>query len=382
MTDETSIQRQLHRERTFRPPFCPNPRCQWHHDASSARFQFHGRKMIQRFPYVTTRFRCASCECTFTESRFRLHYRQKVWGLNEEIFYLDSIGASKRAIARRVEHSEKLVRVRLIKMARQGLLIHARRVAKIPIREPIVYDGLENFSFSQYDPNNLNHAVGKNSLFTYDFNLCPLNRKGRMSPRQRARKALLEEKYGSYPKDAIRVSTKRILARLLWKTRELDLYTDRHFQYRRAIELDLTRKQARRIRHVTVSSKVARNYANPLFAVNNVDMQARHNRAAFRRETIAFAKHPVAMLESFVLYAIHRNYMRPKFWGTHRSDPECSKRSPGMEVGAAKWIETPEEFFREWVPRTHVRLHEEWRDLYMRRDRLSRRPIREMPLMG
>ncbi|NUM87565.1 MAG: hypothetical protein HUU37_00035 [Bdellovibrionales bacterium] len=386
MTDETSIQRQLHRERAFRPPFCPNSRCEWHHPErhqGAARFQRYGTRRIRRFPYATTRFLCVSCGITFTQSRFELHYRQKIWGLNWRIFYLDSIGASKCEIARHVEHSEKLVRMRLIKMARQGLLIHAQRIQCLPIREPIVYDGLENFAFSQYDPNNLNHAVGKNSLFTYDFNLCPLNRKGRMSPRQKRRKAALEEKYGKYPKDAIRTSTTKILKRLLKKlprkTPELCLFSDRHYQYRKAVEFDLPKK---RIHHVTVSSKIARNYANPLFAVNNVDMQARHTRAAFRRETIAFAKHSVAMLESFVLYALHRNYMRPKFWGTHRSDPECSERSPGMEVGVSPKIETPKEFFRQWVPPTHVKLHHEWRDLYGRRDRLSRRPIRRMPMVG
>ncbi|NUM89134.1 MAG: hypothetical protein HUU37_08020 [Bdellovibrionales bacterium] len=314
---------------------------------------------------------------TFTQSRFELHYQQKVWGLNGRIFYLDSVGVSKCEIARHVVHSEKLVRLRLIKMARQGLLIHAKRTKNLRIREPIVYDGLENFAFSQYDPNNLNHAVGKESLFTYDFNLCPLNRKGRTSPRQKRRKAALDEKYGEYPKDAIRTSTKKILKRLLkklpGKTSELCLFSDRHYQYRKAVEFDLPRG---RIHHVKVSSKIARNFVNPLFAVNNIDMQARHNRAAFKRETIAFAKHTVAMQESFVLYMIHRNYMRPKFWGTHRSDPECSKRSPAMEVGVAVEIETFRKFFRQWVPSTHVELHGEWRDLYRRRDPLSRRPIR------
>lgn len=340
------------------------------------RFQRFGRKAIKRFPYLTTRFRCVSCEITFTESRFRLHYRQKVWGLNGEIFRLDSIGASKREIGRQIQHSEKLVRLRYMKMSRQGLLIHAKRTKNLPIREPIVYDGLENFSFSQFDPNNINHAVGKESLFTYDFNFCPLNRKGRMSPRQKRRKEWLDERFGPYPRDAIRTSTAKILARLIGKTKELHLFSDRHFQYHRAVEWDLPRG---RIHHVKVSSKIARNFVNPLFAVNNIDMQARHNRAAFKRETIAFAKHSVAMQESFVLYTLQRNYMRPKFWGTHRSDPGCSKRSPAMELGIADKIETFKDFFYEWVPRTHVELHEDWHELYQRRDPLSRRKIARMP---
>ena len=372
MADEASIKRQLHRERVFKPPFCPNVLCKWHKPERTQRFQRFGTKPIKRFPFVTTRFRCVECLRTFSQSRFELHFRQKAWGLNEEIFYLDSIGASKREIGRRVKHSEKLVRLRLIKMSRQGLLVHMKRSGQVKIHEPIVYDGLENFSFSQYDPNNLNHAVGKNSLFTYDFNLCPINRKGRMSYRQRNRKAWLESQFGPYPKDAIRTATKRILNRLAGRSEELVLFSDKHFQYRRAIELDLRKKK---IHHIQVSSKISRNYVNPLFAVNNIDMQCRHNRAAFKRETIAFAKHSVAMQESFVLYMIHRNYMRPKFWGTHRSDPYCTKRSPGMELGIAKKIETFKEFFSCWVPRTHVNLHEDWYNLYNRYDPLSRQKI-------
>ncbi len=293
--------------------------------------------------------------------------------MDEEIFKLHVVGVSKREIGRMIGHSEKLVRLRLVRMARWGLLKHALRTERLPIREPIVYDGLENFSFSQYDPNNLNHAVGKNSLFTYDFNLCPLNRKGRMSPRQRRRRDALDEKFGPYPRDAIRVATRKILSRLIEKTPELHLFSDRHYQYARAVAWDLPKG---RIHHVKVSSKIARNFVNPLFAVNNIDLQARHNLAAFKRETIAFSKNTVAMQESFLLYMIHRNYMRPKFWGTHRSDPECSKRSPGMEVEVTDRIETFKEFFSGWTPATHVQLHDDWKLLYERRDPLSRRPIR------
>ena len=51
-------------------------------------------------------------------------------------------------------------------MARWAELEHAKLTENLQIEEPIVYDGLENFSFSQYDPNNINHAVGKCSLPT------------------------------------------------------------------------------------------------------------------------------------------------------------------------------------------------------------------------
>lgn len=264
-------------------------------------------------------------------------------------------------------------------MAQWAILKHSKFTENLLIQEPIVYDGLENFSFSQYDPNNLNHAVGKRSLFTYDFNFCPINRKGRMSPRQQGRKQSIEREFGPYPKNAIRTSTAAILRRLHDKAKApFTLFSDRHFQYRRAIDLDLGELK---IQHIMVSSKIARNFQNPLFAVNNIDLQARHNLAAFKRETIAFSKHSIAMMENFSLYACYRNYMRPKFWGTHRSDPLNSKRSPAMELNLTKKILSFNEFFDERVCRTQVTLNDDWQRLFRRIDPLSRRPIAQYAMI-
>lgn len=374
MRDEASIIRQLHRELNFTPPYCPRAKCPNHfpHMAKEGFSVVHGKNSLKRFPYCAIRFRCRDCDKTFSASFFKLHYRQKVWGLNSEIDSLENLGASKRAIARHIHHSERLVRDRQLKMARWGLLLHASLTEELKVSEAIVYDGLENFSFSQYDPNNINHAVGKKSLFTYDFNFCPLNRKGAMTAFQKSRKALLEKKYGHYPRDAIRTATKRIFERLVSRAGELTVYSDRHFQYRRVVEEDLPDKK---ITHLRVSSKIHRNFKNPLFAVNNIDLMARQDVSSFKRETISFNKHSIAMQESFVRYVLRRNYRRPKFWGTHRSDPKCSRTSPAMELGLTDRIMRFDAFFRERVLPTHVRLHEDWLNLYLRLDPYSRRPI-------
>jgi len=373
MRDEASIIRQLHRERTFHPPYCPNSKCKYHQGGERF-WRKHSEKPIKRFPYSSQRFRCNTCDRTFTYSFFFLEYRSHIWGKNEEIFLDHRKGVSLRETARCIGHTERMVRGRRKKMARWGLLRHARFTESMKVEEPIVYDGLENFSYSQYDPNNLNHAVGKKSLFIYDFNFCPINRKGNMSPWQKVKKRQLEEIFGAYPKDSIRTSTRKIFSRLLEKSpSKLILYTDRHFQYRRVVEEDLG---AWRFEHVKISSKVHRNYHNPLFAVNNIDLQARHNLSAFKRETIAFSKHSIAMQESFVLYLLFRNYMRPKFYGSHRSDPECAKKSPAMDLKITDKILSFKEMFSQRVLPTQTRLHEEWYLLYHRIDPLSRRPIK------
>ena len=259
-------------------------------------------------------------------------------------------------------------------MARWALLKHAAFVQNQNITEAIVYDGLENFSFSQYDPNNVNHAIGKDSFFTYDFNFTPINRKGRMSERQKVKKELLEKMFGAYPRNGLRKSTKEILERLCKKCvgEKLFLYSDNHFQYRRAVERDL-KKYA--IEHHKTSSKVYRHFKNKLFAVNNFDAQIRHNVGAYKRETIAFSKHSVAMMEKFVLFACHKNYLRPLFYKKHKKIPHSNKVSPAMLLGMTKKILGFYEFFSERITFHQVQLHKEWENLFFRRDSLSRRPI-------
>ena len=113
--------------------------------------------------------------------------------------------------------------------------------------EPLCYDGLENFAKSQFDPNHINQVVGRDSLFIYDFNFAPLNRKGRMSERQKKRKAQIEQDDGAYPKRAIRLATTSILQRILSKQKDkkLVLLTDEHFQYKRSLIYDLKNKKTK-----------------------------------------------------------------------------------------------------------------------------------------
>lgn len=265
-----------------------------------------------------------------------------------------------------------MVRRRLTKMAKWSALKHLKFTENLQIKEPIVFDGLENFTFSQYDPNNINQAAGKDSLFLYDFNYCPLNRKGRMTSQQKKRKAEIEKKHGHYPRDAIRTSTKRVIKRLLKKTERLTFLSDEHFEYQRVVKEDLGDRD---IVHLRFSSKLHRNYNNPLHGVNFIDLDVRQKLAAFRRETIAFAKHSIAMQESYVPYMTYRNYRRPRFWQPQKLDPTCHLRSPAMDVGITNKILEFDEFFGQRVFPTQVQMSEDWQNLYDRVDPLSRRPI-------
>jgi hypothetical protein len=215
--------------------------------------------------------------------------------------------------------------------------------------------------------------VGKESLFTYDFNFSPLNRKGRMSPAQKRKKRTLEKEFGLYPKNAIEASSKRIFERLLKASPQaLHLHSDNHYAYREAIR-SIAENDC--IAHFITPAKVARNYRNRLFPINHLDMLTRHNLAAYKRETIAFSKHSIAMMERFVIFAGYKNYMRPRFWKKQKLDKEAHRESPAMKLGLTKKILSFSELYQERITKAQAKLSDDWENLFHRIDPHSRRPI-------
>lgn len=336
-------------------------------------FIHFGRREVLRFPYEVFRYQCRACKKVFSSSYFELSYWDKKNDLYEEIFELSRRGMPARGVADFLKINEATVRRKKVKLIRQALLRMAKDNNNLKIKEPIAFDGIENFSFSQFDPNNINHAVGKESYFVYDFNFAPLNRKGCMSPLQRKKLKKLDEKFGRYPKDAIFSSSKRIFERLLSKTSgNLILHSDNHYAYHRALR---EIKGNNRIAHFVTPSKVARNYRNRLFPINHLDMLTRHELSSFKRETIAFSKHSIAMIENFILYVTYKNYMRPIFTKKHKIDHKAHLESPAQRLGLTHKVFKFRDFFKTRISRWHVKLNEDWDLYYQRLDPASRRPI-------
>ena len=124
------------------------------------------------------RYRCRSCGRSTNSKAFQLNYRyrQDHRDLCSKIFQSICMGLSNRRTAKLLGVSEHWVRIRLRRMSQWALLRHTQLSNHFEIHEPIVYDGVENFAGSQYDPNNINHAVGFDSLFVYDFNFLTLTK--------------------------------------------------------------------------------------------------------------------------------------------------------------------------------------------------------------
>ncbi|RZA07871.1 MAG: IS1 family transposase, partial [Proteobacteria bacterium] len=191
-TNNQSIAKETKKLSSFAPPYCANPYCPWHLPSAiegSKPFQRFGTKAIARFPYMSQRFRCKKCLKTFSGSFFSLQYRNRKPDNYEEIHDLLLNGYSGRSVAKKLKINEDTVRRRRKKLTRWALLRSAKDQSTLKLTESVAFDGLENFAFSQFDQNNLNHAVGRESYYVYDFNLSIMNRKGRMSPRQQRIKA-------------------------------------------------------------------------------------------------------------------------------------------------------------------------------------------------
>lgn len=283
------------------------------------------------------RLRCRLCRHRFSQNAHSLSYRQKKVdrALNSKILQLFLLGTSNRQIARAQQISEECVRRRLDRLAKRALIFHHQMMQSIRIDEPIAFDGLENFAGSQYDPNNIQQAIGAESLFVYDFNFAPLNRKGRMSNWQKVKLAKIEEQYGRYDPKSIRQQSAQIFKRIHEKavSQRPDLWTDEHFQYKRALRRDL--KQISFV-HKCVSSSACRNFQNILFSVNHMDLLLRQRVAAFMRETISFAKSAGRMIQKYVLFAVYKNYMCPQFTKKHVRRPQAHEQSPAQHLGVSK----------------------------------------------
>src|SRR5690349_10322919 len=97
----------LLRQICFQPPYCPNPKCDFHqgfekeHGLSEKQdslrqqtqkklklWHSFGWEKIKRHPYRMRRFRCTKCLRGFRYSSFKLQYREKRPGLNAKIFRL------------------------------------------------------------------------------------------------------------------------------------------------------------------------------------------------------------------------------------------------------------------------------------------------------
>lgn len=349
----------------FVPPHCPRSDCRFHRCAEGWRWTRHGSFTRAAVPHRIPRFRCAHCGHTFSAQTFHSTYWLKRPGLLLETASRLLACSGYRQIARAPRCSTSTIQRHVARLGRQALLWLFLHRPRGPVAEPLVIDGFESFAFSQYHPLHLNLVVGAESHYLYAFTLTELRRKGRMTARQKRRRARLEAAHGRPDPRGIEHGMHAALRLAAREPQALVVRSDEHEDYPRA----LRRLVRYAVTHERTNSRQARTARNPLFPVNRNDLLLRHNSANHKRETIAFAKRHQAVVERAALLELWQNWAKP-FSERHGGG------TPAMRLGLAERPLSLAELLGPRLFPSRVGLPEPWASYY-RGELRTRRFARE-----
>jgi len=186
----------------FSPPFCAERSC-IHHEPNSASpysayvpWGHYATKAFGRVP----RYRCTACGKTFSRQTFRLDYYAKRIFSYGDIAQRLAACESLSSIGRALHCSTDSVSNRISRAARQALALDSTLSSTMQPDEDLVADGFESFCRSQYFPNNITLLIGASSQYVYAADHVTLRRKGRMTERQKRKRAMLERQWRANPR--------------------------------------------------------------------------------------------------------------------------------------------------------------------------------------
>jgi hypothetical protein len=338
------------------PPFCPNPACRFHRgEATLWRYVRAGFFMRQLSPHAIQRYRCRACGRYFSDQTFRLTYWTKRPDLLRPIFHRLVSCSGARQIAREFKVSPETILRQAARLGRHALLWHESHRPRA-IEEPLTLDGFESFEYSQYHPTAWHVAAGQVTHFFYGFTDSELRRKGSMTRGQRLKRERVEAEHGRPDPKSIEKEVAGLLRILAPKSQPLELHTDEHPAYPRA----LRRVPHLAVNHHTISSRAARTAQNPLFPINLLDLLIRHSGSNHKRETIAASKRRQCAAERMAIFLIWRNYMK---WFSERK----KTTSPAMRLGIIDHLLDAGEVLNHRLFPTRIELPDRWQDYYWRR---------------
>jgi len=338
------------------PTFCPHRDCAFHRVSDLEwRYQLYGYFSRRSPPYRVQRFRCGHCRRTFSTQTFLVTYWLRYPRLLSQVFHQLLNCSGYRQIARQHRVSPTTIQTHAARLGRHCLLFHEQLRPKTPHLEALVIDGFESFEFSQYHPTAYHVAVGARSHFFHGFTDTELRRRGRMTERQKRRRAELETLLGRPDPRSTEREVANLLRLLLPMPQRLTLHSDDHQDYPRALRhlphLDVT--------HQVTSSKDPRTAHNPLFPVNLLDLLIRHSGANHKRETIAFSKRRQSAIERLWVLLVWRNYT--KSFSERKRDA-----TPAMRFGLLDRPLTVGQVLGRRLFPVRIGLPERWQHYYQR----------------
>jgi len=357
--------------RDFVPTHCPWPECAEHPQrprSSPYRFHRHGWYKRAAAPHKVRRFRCLTCERTYSQQTFSTTYYAKRPKLLPLIACQLQASAGLRQIGRTVGCVHATVGRALARLGRHCMLLLARALAEIGVvQEPLVIDHFEAFELSQDLPFGIGTVVGHRSWFVYALDPAIHERGGRLTPVQRERIAKRKQRLreGGY-----KGSFDRLLDGLadLAPSEGLQLHTDGHDSYKLALRahpwrekfLHLATPNPERGPKGSPPTEGARLRDARMFPSDRWHALLRHTAKHHTRETIAFPRRLNAALERGFVHAIWRNFVKG------RSERKPDPRTPAMLLALADEPWTWPRVLGHRLFPSQIPLQPSWARLYRR----------------
>ncbi len=311
------------KEKPFIPSFCPNPECEYHQNKIPINFPWY----MKRGWYHSSahgkvqRYLCKSCGKSFSERMFFTDYYAKRIDIDlQDLLFHYSNGFSQRALADHYHCTTRTIAQKLQTISRQAMSAIIKANSYLHTREDIAIDGMQNFTGSQYQPNNYNISVGQYSQYISMVTQVIFRRAGKMNAYQKRRREYFDA-VGLWKRGAFTKSIRELVTHLSHLVEQRDrskttiiCNSDDKKMYAREIRRNQSLRReiaANRFSHMITSSKCWRDHRNPLFPVNYIDGRLRNDLADWQRETTSFPREANRNFQRFLCYIAYHNFFKP-----------------------------------------------------------------------
>jgi len=297
----------------FEPPRCPYRHCREHTEPTPGALRPWGSYQPKCRAHPVPRFRCTSCERTFSRQTFRMDFRDHRPDLNARLLEFLISGAGLRQSSRILKLSLRCTELKFRKLARHLRRLNLNLQAPLSAKSILQFDEFETFEGTRVvRPLTIAFLIEKETRFLVWAESARIPVRSRRSKKRKALKLSPEEERRRKA-DGSRSAIERTLRRgaaLTSAAGSVQLETDKKSSY---VTLGKEVFGEARLKHSRTSSRLVRDEKNPLFAINQAEAMARDLLGRLRRDSWLASKKRRYLDLALAMYASWRNLVRLRF---------------------------------------------------------------------